>query len=245
MNSFDNISILCKCHGFRKRGKAFFREIGDGVLQVMKYNYRTSPWQQEYITVGLLSMYGELEPQWLTSGGCIPRYHVRWLDKAVKDRWGCVISSGCLYQEDIDETHTWRIDVPFLESTVIPYLDSVDNQHKAAAAMMYLDIEAQEVYGRQVIWNDDLKYAPFLYSGNYENATKVIQAIISQYEFAFSRNREIWTSEQCQRFISMNEPESQKLQYLLRIAENRDAVEARRYLQANYDNNLKLTKFLR
>jgi hypothetical protein len=219
--------------------------MGDGVLQVMKYDYRTSPWQQEDITVGLFSMYGELMPQWLTASGCIPRYQVRWLDKAVKNRWISAISGSHLNWDDIKETHTWQIDMPFVESTVIPYLDNVDTQHKAAEAMMYLDVEAQEVYGRPVVWNDDLKYAPFLHSGDYENAAKVIQAIVAQHGLALSRNSLIWTSEQYQRFVSTNESETQKLQYLLRIAEERDTDEARRYLQTNYNNNLKLTKFLR
>jgi hypothetical protein len=244
-NNFEAVSMLCKRSGFRKRGKAFFRIIGDGVLQVMKYSVRTTPWRQEDIHVGLFSIYGELEEQWLTASGCIPRYQVRWLDKDVKDRWISSISGLHLNGHEVSETHTWEIDIPFMESTIIPYLDSIDTQRKLASAMMYMDVEAQEVYGRTVGWNDILKCAPFLHCGDYENAAKVIRAITEQHESALSRNRLIWTPEQYQRFISTYEPEAQKLQYLLRISENRDADEASQYLQANYNGNLKLTRFLR
>ncbi len=243
--NYDEICQLFKETGFRRRGMAFFRIVGDGVLEVIKYHYRTRPWQQEYICVGIFSMYGEMIPQWLTASGCIPQYQVRWLDKTVKDRWISSISGDWLCQKDIDETHTWQIDIPFLKSKVIPFLDGIDTQSKAVDAMMYLDVEAQEVYGRHIIWNDALKFAPFLYTGDYENARKVIRSILAQHDFAISSNKRRWTTEQFQQYMLRYEPEAQKLQFLLRLTENRNPEEINRYLKGNYENNLILTRFMR
>ena len=243
--NYEKVCQLFKESGFYRRGTAFFRIVGDGVLEVIKYYFRTRPWQQEYICVGIFSMYGEMEPQWLTSNGCIPRYYVRWLDKTIKDRWISSISGDHLFKKEIDQTHTWQIDILFLESTVIPFLDGINTQRKAVDALMYLDVEAQEVYGRQIIWNDALKFAPFLYAGDYENARKVILLILAQHDFAISCNKRRWTPEQFQQFMLTYEPEAQKLQYLLRLTEERNPEEINRYLQVNYENNLILTKFMR
>lgn len=241
-NNYESICLICKEKGFHKRGVAFFRIVGDGVLQVVKYHYHTSPWQQEYLSIGIFSMYSELMPHWLTAGGCIPRYQVRWLNKIVKDQWVNAFSKSCM--DPVKNIYTWRIDVSFIQSTVLPFLDSVDTQCKAVEAMMYLDVEAQEVYGRSVLWNDELKYAPFLRSGDYENATLVIRSILAQHDSAISSNKQHWTAEQYQQFLSTYELEVQKLHNLLRLAEERNPDEINQYLQTNYERNVCLTKFM-
>ena len=58
--------------GFVRRGAAFFRVWGDGVLQVLKFEHQRGL-QVDELRIGIFSMYGELLPQWFTSGGCIPR----------------------------------------------------------------------------------------------------------------------------------------------------------------------------
>ena len=71
----DRLKSICKENSFACRGTAFFRVIGDGVLQVIKCqkeryatNYSTS--------LGLFSLYGQIEREWVTSFGCIPRYSI-------------------------------------------------------------------------------------------------------------------------------------------------------------------------
>ena len=62
-----------KTHGFRKKGTAFFRVLASEILQVVKTEKGRG---RAEIQFGVFSLYSELLPQWLTSSGCIPRYHV-------------------------------------------------------------------------------------------------------------------------------------------------------------------------
>lgn len=69
------LEAATESRGFSKRGDAFFRILGDGVLQVLKFEYE--PCFTHYsLNVGLFSMYSELRESWFTSSGCIPRYCV-------------------------------------------------------------------------------------------------------------------------------------------------------------------------
>ena len=62
-----------KTHGFRKKGTAFFRVLASEILQVVKTEKGRGGAEIQF---GVFSLYSELLPQWLTSSGCIPRYHV-------------------------------------------------------------------------------------------------------------------------------------------------------------------------
>ena len=62
-----------KTHGFRKKGTAFFRVLASEILQVVKAEKGRGGAEIQF---GVFSLYSELLPQWLTSSGCIPRYHV-------------------------------------------------------------------------------------------------------------------------------------------------------------------------
>ena len=62
-------------HGFFQRGDAFFRVVGDGVLQLLKFEHERC-FSHFSLCIGLYSMYSELEQRWFTSTGCIPQYSV-------------------------------------------------------------------------------------------------------------------------------------------------------------------------
>ena len=66
-------SEFMKTHGFRKKGTAFFRVLASKILQVVKTEKGRGGAEIQF---GVFSLYSELLPQWLTSSGCIPRYHV-------------------------------------------------------------------------------------------------------------------------------------------------------------------------
>ena len=94
--------------GFVRRGSAFFRVWGDGVLQVLKFEYQPG-YQVHDLCVGIFSLYGKLYPGWFTSGGCIPR--------------GCIASFAGLRSTDgflsptrftkNDNGHFFMMDFPF------------------------------------------------------------------------------------------------------------------------------------
>ena len=71
----DELKKLCIASGFTRKGQAFFRLIGDGVLQVIKCKYERNL-RGDIISVGLFSMYGYMQPQWFTASGSIPRYSI-------------------------------------------------------------------------------------------------------------------------------------------------------------------------
>lgn len=244
-DKLKKLSQFCANKGFYKRGNAFFRKHGDGVLQVIKYRKSTYPWKQEYISIGIFSLYGELMPQWLTSAGCIPRYEPRWLDPEVRKKTIEASASNHYTQDDIDVIFNWELDLAFVERVVLPYLDSVDTQKKAVEAIMFLDAEASGAYRTPVLWNDILKFAPFLYSGDYENAEKVIQSILDQHAHAFESNAKHFTPEQFAAYMERNRPGEESLENLKQLVKSRDVSAIEAYLRNNYENNIKLAKFLR
>ena len=82
---FNHLCEVAGNEGIKRKGNAFFRIVGDGALQEMQYHWTKRPFYQEIVKIGLFSMYGELEPQWLTRLGCIPGYNYRYLpDHGVK-----------------------------------------------------------------------------------------------------------------------------------------------------------------
>lgn len=68
-SAIKEISAICKNYGFRKKGNAFFRLHGDGVLQTVKLDYEPSD-RTYFLKIGMKSMYGHLEESYFTSFGC-------------------------------------------------------------------------------------------------------------------------------------------------------------------------------
>lgn len=105
---------------FSRRGDAFFRILGDGVLQVLKFEYE--PCFTHYsLNVGLFSMYSELRESWFTSSGCIPRYCV--MNFAGKQ-------NAINVKTDENNIYTFNVISPeaqiqTLEESAFPVLDSI------------------------------------------------------------------------------------------------------------------------
>ena len=210
------LQALCLAAGFTKRGKAYFRIVGDGVLQVIKSQYERG-FQAEELKIGLFSMYGDLLPQWFTSPGCIPRYSVM----------------NCFRQDCLPVAFLpdWKIQIAMLRDRVMNWLNSIDNQKKLITAITKIE----------PWWNDSLKIGPYLVCGEHNHAKKVVREILNQHEFAWARNMEI--QDYTERTITRLEQENHNLVYLLRMIDRDDPAEIDAYLKENYTRNMGYAKF--
>lgn len=177
--------------GFVRRGAAFFRVWGDGVLQVLKFQ-RERCYQVHDLSVGIFSMYGNLFPEWFTSGGCIPR-------GSVVDSVGLRFVEGYLppncftktdddnflfegFSVSIDPKHLmwdengeyWEYyftpeqQVHILKEKVLPWLNDMVTQSLAAEAM----------YKICPFPNDDLRFDAHLAAGEWVQAEQAMSAIL-------------------------------------------------------------------
>lgn len=115
MNKFEAQKLLDAAvsgRGFFRRGNAYFRIMGDGVLQLLKFEHERC-FSHLSLCVGLYSMYSELEQRLFTSSGCIPQYSVmNFVGKSsavnvnAGDRSVCSDrSAACGYQRDGDSAY--------------------------------------------------------------------------------------------------------------------------------------------
>ena len=220
LNPVHLIGPMLKEQGFVRRGSAYFRVHGDGVVQLVRYQRESDGY---YLCMGLHSMYGELMKQWFTSVGCIPRYELLLLDgqRFLPDPWE---------RKDLD---TNRMQAELLREKGLPFLDRIQTQRELADAIVSLD-------GR---WNDDMKMAPFLACGDYENAALVLKAIIDQHEFARKRNQETLSDEAFQRHQEHWVPVTAHFRELLEMVRREDPAEIRTWLDGNFAKNYQYAKF--
>ena len=239
-NNFNDFRDVCTAQGFTQRGKAFFRIVGDGVLQVLKYSYELRPPHHE-ISVGLFSMYGELDEQWFSAGGCIPRYSVINLTDKVGSIFGESVDSNGIYNPSQERMISIEDQIAILAKEGIPKLNQISTQVLLAEVICALDIARS----KKIIWNDGIKYAPFLYAGNYEKAARVINAILAQHCNALDNYQRTLTEFEYQkRFTEIQEMNVEYLEKL-HIAEEADEQAATAYAERNLSNNLKYARFIR
>lgn len=242
---FEDFCSICKANSFYKRGNSFFRQYGDGVLQVLQYKKSSRPYEHVDIKIGLFSLYGELEAQWLTSSGCIPRYTAHWLEPGVKESFWDIRSKRIQYMDDVRRVECYSINLSFLQVTLFPFLDQIQTQGQLADALMYLDTEASGPIKREIMWNDELKIAPFLHSGNLESAYLVVSAILNQHEIARQWRQQNWNREEYEessRKMHIADANFYKVKNMIETA-NQDGILT--YLQKNYQRNIQLAPFLR
>ena len=217
MQSFEELKSLCIGSGFARKGQAFFRIVGDGVLQVIKCKYERSL-QGDILSVGLFSMYGELQPQWFTASGCIPRYSI----------------TNCVHQNN--RPLVLAVPLPtqldMLKTQVLPWLDSIDTQKKLVRAISRLDPR----------WNDGLKIGPYLACGQGNHAKKVLREILSQHDFARSNGSRYLMESNGMMFLKQ-EQEDNDLLALLELIDRDDPDEIHAYLMRNYERNMTYAKF--
>jgi hypothetical protein len=205
---------MCKANGFHRRGTAFFRVVGDGVLQVLKYE-KEHMCIHPRIAVGFFSLYGKIDAQWVTSFGCIPRYELFKMFYNVPTS---------VFEMDIDR------QLELLELYGFEWLDSITDQEALVCAICALE---QADVPSQIRWNDDLKYAPYLQTRQYYNAEKVLAAIVEQHYSAKQiRVCSEWEKEQMLHYEG-----------LLNLVRSKNEDRIKEYLSDNYQRNIELCKF--
>lgn len=241
--------ILCP-HGFIKKGSAFFRLHGDGVLQTLKWIYEAHM-GAHILYFGLLSMYGKILPQWLTSAGCIPTCDAMLLvdqnyydiklgfgDWEVSFLHGKVYTAGTtdrnvknssefetLFQIAKTEMfHRMDPEVQLLtfKEIVLPTLNQIDTQSK-----MY-----DMICRYSAAPNNPHKIAPLLACGRFNDALAVVRAILAQ-------NRDVFYSKGMTEAECMLDPSYSKNVVLEKMIQEGD-IAIRDYLQTNYTENASL-----
>ncbi len=217
---------IAKSHGFTARGNAMFRVNGDGVLQILKFQKQTS--KNMVLSVGLQSLYSELLPQWFYSWGCIPRYTIANLrgERFVYNAY------NCNERFSID----WQLNA--LECIGLSWLEDVSTQLELANALMFLDQSEGAI-----MWNDDMKIAPFLFCKNFELAEKVVVSILHQHKLADAFKGNTAEKRLNADYTRFRNEEDAKLEYLLAIIQQENWSSIQKYLSENYAENIKRANF--
>lgn len=210
---------------FTRRGKAFFRVHGDGILQTIKFEYEPHNFgvvpSMHTLNIGLQSMYGELLKQWFSSTGCIPRYDI---SNVLGVRWSTVTA-----EEQVEQ----------LREHGIPWLNNVVTQRQLLEGIRYLETS----WGGRMHLNNDELIAPYMMLGDYKSAAQVISAILEQHANALASNKRWQTSEQyligCQSLEEEDKPLKQRLNWL----QTNDNETIHKYLMENYKRNCEFAKF--
>ena len=225
--------------GFVKRGAVHFRVIGDGILQCIKFAYELH-FEAFQLYVGLFSMYGELEERWFTSSGCIPRYPaVNYIGKRFIVTATQELSGNTVHYLSF-ETASPEEQVDVLKNYSLPELDAMQSQKELVDMICRLDV----VCDKEIYWNDFEKFSPFLKAGEYENAERVIRAILKQHESCHIFKKplnfdELLTEES----LDWMPEEDQILVKKLALAHRGDPEEINRYLLDNLQRNNQFARF--
>lgn len=242
--------------GFVRRGSAFFRVWGDGVLQVLKFSSLRGDNVHE-LRVGVLSMYGELYPIWFTSFGCIPRGSVSYFvglhdvdsylppDSFTKNDDGqfffdgfpvCVNAKWRLWDENGER---WKYyftpeqQISILVERVLPWLNTMTSQSLAAKAM----------YEISPVPNDSLRFDAHLAAGEWEQAEQVISAILAQHADARASWKRTFSQDKYEEMIARKEERDETLIVVHKMVQEKDKEAISRYLDENYRKNCALAKF--
>lgn len=232
----NKLAEICLPKGFVRKGNAFFRIQGDGILQVIKPD-KIRYYSEFDISIGLFSMYSKLLPQWFSSSGCIPKYEVV----------NFIGLGSAVYMKNLGgERYTTRIitmeqQLEVLRSLVLPFLDAIISQKQLAEGICELD---RKQCGT-VLWVDTLKLAPFLCCENYDMAYKVANAIQHQYEKAAIANCErMGKNEFIKIMEERKERDEEHIFKPLRLTFSGDPQLIRDYLRGNYEENCRYANFI-
>ncbi len=231
----NKLAAVLDGHGFTKRGKSFFRIHGDGVLQILKFEYEVHG-QFHDLHVGIQSLYSRLEKNHFTSAWCIPQYSILRL---VGERSALRFQEvGRREYQFIYTSTDEQLDI--LRRKGLPWLDNITTQQKLLESIQFMD--ALNTDSANLL--NDFKIAPLLISGEYDEAIKIFQAILNQNanalkkDFSFdgsdSRFQQLWEQ--------MNDEQRHYLE-LLRMAMQRDSNAIDDYLKKNYETNCGYAKF--
>ena len=239
-----------------RRGSAFFRVWGDGVLQVLKFQHQRGNKVYD-LSVGVFSMYGNLWPEWFTSGGCIPRGSVasfvglRFVDGYLSPKCFTKTDNGSfLYngfpvsldfkRQKWDENgeyvryfFTEEQQICILIEKVISWLDDMATQSFAAKAM----------YEICPYPNDDLRFDAHLAAGELVQAEQAMAAILKQHEDAKASWERTFPRDKFVEMVARTEASDEPLKAALKMVREKDETAICNYLCDNYKRNCEFAKF--
>lgn len=236
MNNYTLLYSALLPHGFKRRGNALFRVLGDGVLQVVKYEHDRIG--NPDLSVGLFSLYSELLPQWFTSRGCIPRYSVANI-LGFRDLVSILRKKSGNNIDELTEDNCIEQLIDILHTHAVSWLNNITTQKDLIDRIVFLETS----WCGEVLWVDDLKIAPFLMCGEFEAASFVVRSILEQHNDAYQQNRTLFSEEEYEKYLEPRKKNDEKLEYLLRIIESRDERKLNEYLNYNYSVNKPLSRF--
>ena len=242
--------------GFVRRGSAFFRVWGDGILQVLKFE-RHSIFEVQDLSVGVFSMYGRLQPEWFTSGGCIPRGSIanfvalRFVDHYLpphsftKTDDGRYFYNG--YPVSVDPTQKmwdesgerWKYfftaqqQVHILAEKVLPWLNAMTTQSLAAKAM----------YELFPVPNDSLRFDAHLAAGEWAEAEQTMAAVLKQHADATASWERTFSQDKYFEMVARQEVRDEPLISAYKMVKEKNEETISSYLSDNYKRNCELAKF--
>lgn len=213
---FGEIQTICQTACFAQKGKSFFRVWGDGVLQVIKYEYERK-FRAYEILIGLFSMYDQLPQKRFTAGGCLAEYSV----------------VNCYEQNDLPQAfaHDMAVQIGMLRERVIPWLNTIDTQKKLITAIRTLDRR----------WNDGLKIGPYLACGEGNHAKKVVKEILQQNGFGMPY-KEAMKKIPIDELLSRLARDGTDFYALVGLIDAGDSA-IQTHLKGNYERNMKYAAF--
>jgi len=224
---------------FVKKGKAFFRVWGEGVLQVIKFEYEPHM-AYRVLSVGFQSMYGNLRKQLFSSSGCITGYGVSLIRSMAEGRTERIPPLFLTAEEQLC----------LLKDYALPFLDTIKTQSDLGKAYCALD----NTESGSVIWNCTRKMDAFLAAGEYALADKVVSSILRQHlpsrdeAGRLLENEDYWAlpwnesnySEYEKKYHREEDDDFLKIHHWI-ASEDYDSIQ--KYLRDNYEQNCQYAKF--
>ena len=256
INPANLLKVALQGTGFVRRGSAFFRVLGDGVLQVLKFE-RHSIYKVHDLSVGVFSMYGRLYPEWFTSSGCIPRASIasfidlRFVDyylppnRLTKTDNGQFLYDGFpvmvepkqwLRDENGEHWKYWftpEQQVHILTEKVLPWLNDMTSQSLAAKAM----------YKITPVPNDSLRFDAHLAAGEWIEAEQTMAAILKQHADAKASWKRTFSQDEYLEMVARQEVRDEPLIAAYKMVKEKNEETISSYLSDNYKRNCELAKF--
>ena len=256
INPANLLKVALQGTGFVRRGSAFFRVWGDGVLQVLKFERRRGDRVHD-LSVGVFSMYGRLYPEWFTSSGCIPRASIaRFIDLHFVDyylspnRFTKTDNGQFLYDgfPVMVEPNQWLRDkngehwkyyftpeqqVHILTEKVLPWLNDMTSQSLAAKAM----------YKITPVPYDSLRFDAHLAAGEWIEAEQTMSAILEQHADAQASWKRTFSQEKYAEMVARQEIRDVPLKAAYKMIQEKDEEAINSYLRDNCKKNREFAKF--
>lgn len=210
-------------NNFIKKGSAFFRINGNGVVQVVKYTYERNGDVPYVLSLGLMSMYAELSADEFTASGCCPKYE---------------IAHACGMSETSAEDNQELL----LVQKVLPWLNKMTSQQLLLDGILYLD----SVSMGKILWNESRKLVPFLFCQEYALAERVVKSILKQHShvrcLGYPQLVKFLSPQRLEQKMKRLEQDDYELLKILSLVQSRDPVRIRHYLEQNFIENCGLVQ---